>query len=298
LKNKTIIIIVGPTAVGKTRIAIELARHLTTKIISADSRQCFRELDIGVAKPSRTELESIHHYFINSHSIEDEVNAAIFEKLALKWAGEIFQEHENAIMVGGTGLYIRGFCEGLDEIPAVDPYIRREIQLQYEQNGIAGLQEEMLLTDPDFYKNGELQNPQRLMRALEVMRSTGRSISSYRSKQKKQRPFQMIKIGLLLDKETLHSNIDKRVDIMMEAGLLEEAKSLLPLRHLNGLQTVGYTELFSYLDGIISLEQAIDLIKKNTKQYAKRQMTWFRKYSEIRWLKPGDWQPAKMITQS
>ena len=298
MKNKTIIIIVGPTAVGKTRIAIELARHLTTKIISADSRQCFRELDIGVAKPSRTELESIHHYFINSHSIEDEVNAAIFEKLALKWAGEIFQEHENAIMVWGTGLYIRGFCEGLDEIPAVDPYIRREIQLQYEQNGIAGLQEEMLLTDPDFYKNGELQNPQRLMRALEVMRSTGRSISSYRSKQKKQRPFQMIKIGLLLDKETLHSNIDKRVDIMMEAGLLEEAKSLLPLRHLNGLQTVGYTELFSYLDGIISLEQAIDLIKKNTKQYAKRQMTWFRKYSEIRWLKPGDWQPAKMITQS
>ena len=275
-----------------------MAQHFNTSIISADSRQCFRELDIGVAKPSASALDSIQHYFINSHSIEEEVNAAVFEKLALKWADEIFQDHETAILVGGTGLYIKSFCEGLDEIPAVDPAIRNEIQLQYEQFGIGWLQEEIRLNDPHFYKTGEIQNPQRLMRALEVRRATGIPISGFRLKQKKSRPFHIIKTGLFSDKQTLHRNIDLRVDAMMDAGLLDEVKSLLSYRHQNALQTVGYTELFSYLDGIISLEQAVELIKKNTKQYAKRQITWFKRDSEIRWVEPGDGQLLKKITQS
>jgi tRNA dimethylallyltransferase len=298
LEDKTIIIIVGPTAVGKTKIALELAQRFNTKIISADSRQCFRELEKGVAKPSQSQLDSIQHYFINSHSIEEEVNAAVFEKLALKRADEIFLEHEIAIMVGGTGLYIKGFCEGLDEMPAIDPSIRREIQIHYEQDGLGWLQEEIRINDPGFYKTGEILNPQRLMRALEVKLATGSPISSFRLKQKKPRPFQMIKTGLLSDKGTLHHNIDNRVDAMMEAGLLDEVKSLLPYRHLNALQTVGYAELFSCLDGMISLEQAIDLIKKNTKRYAKRQTTWFKKDSEIKWLDPGEAQLLEKITQS
>lgn len=298
MKNKTVLIIAGPTAVGKTSLAIQLAEHLHTKIISADSRQCFKELNIGVAKPSDEELKSVHHYFINTFSVNEEVNAALFEKLALQWTEEIFKENDFAVMVGGTGLYIKSFCEGLDEMPAADLLIRQEIQLQFEQNGLMWLQNEIQKNDPEFYIKGEIQNPQRIMRALEIKLTTGKSILSFRSQQKKIRPFNIIKIGLQLTKEDLHRNINNRVDKMLNDGLLNEVKNLISYKNLNALQTVGYSELFNYLDEKKSLIEAIDLIKKNTRYYAKRQMTWFKKDNEMQWFSPTDFDAIKKITQS
>lgn len=282
----TIIIIVGPTAVGKTAAAIRLAQQEHTKIISADSRQCFRELNIGVAKPSVAELSAVHHYFINSHSIHEEVNAAVFEELALQWTTDILRETPTAFMAGGTGLYIKAFTDGLDDIPAVDPTIRRHLQLQYELNGIGWLQQEVNLHDPGFYAEGERQNPQRLLRALEVRLSTGRSILSFRSATNRQRSFQIRKIGLDLPKDELHRRIDDRVNYMIDQGLVEEVKGLLPYRHHNALQTVGYKEIFEYLDGSCSLDEAIANIKTNTRRYAKRQLTWFRKDPAVQWADP------------
>jgi tRNA dimethylallyltransferase len=287
LQEPTVIIIVGPTAVGKTAAAIRLAESLHTKIISADSRQCYRELNIGVAKPSPEELRAVQHYFINSHSIREEVNAALFEELALQWTGEIFREQSAlpaAIMVGGTGLYIKAFTEGLDEIPPTDPDIRQQLQQQYEQSGLAWLQQEIQQRDPAFYAAGEILNPQRLLRALEVRLSTGRSILSFRSHQPRERPFRIRKIGLELPKEELHRRIHDRVDNMMRQGLFEEAKSLLPFRAHNALQTVGYKEIFEHLDGKCSLDEAVANIKTNTRRYAKRQLTWFRKDPSIQWV--------------
>jgi tRNA dimethylallyltransferase len=288
VREPTIIIIVGPTAVGKTAAAIRLAQQEHTSIISADSRQCYRELNIGVAKPIREELEAVHHYFIDSHSIREEVNAAVFEELALQWTTDIFSQSSIAVMVGGTGLYIKAFTDGLDEIPAVDPAIRRQLQLQYELNGIGWLQQEVNLHDPAFYAEGERQNPQRLLRALEVRFSTGRSILSFRSGASRSRPFRIRKIGLDLPKEELHRRIHDRVDLLIEQGLVEEAKGLLPYRNHNALRTVGYQEIFEYLDGRCSLEEAIVNIKTNTRRYAKRQLTWFRKDPGIQWMNPDD----------
>ena len=286
--NKTCIIISGPTAVGKTSAAIQAARHFKTEIISADSRQCYKELNIGVAKPSAEELAAVKHHFINSHSIHEEVHAAGFEQYALQAAEKIFQQHDIAVMTGGTGLYIKAFCEGIDEIPPVLPGIREKIVEEFERSGLEWLQQQVKEQDPLYYSTGEIQNPQRLMRALEVVQSTGKSIRSFQQGKKIQRPFRIIKTALELPKEELHRNINHRVDQMMEQGLLEEVKTLVPWRHLNALQTVGYTELFDYLDGKHTLEQAVELIKKNTRQYAKRQMTWFRRDKEITWYSPSD----------
>jgi tRNA dimethylallyltransferase len=289
--QKTVVIIAGPTAVGKTAVAIELAKHFQTEIISADSRQCFKEMNIGVARPSEKELQQVKHYFIASHpiaigSVQDEVNAAIFEKFALEKVNAIFQKHDVAVMVGGTGLYIKAFCEGLDDVPAIDPEIRKKIIMDYEQKGLEWLQKEIEKKDPAFYKTGEIQNPQRLMRALEVVESTGQSILSFQKGEKVKKDFNIIKIGLELPKEELYQNINTRIDQMMELGLLEEVKNLLPYKNLNALQTVGYTEFFDHLDGKISLPEAVELIKKNTRHYAKRQMTWFKKDKEIQWFAP------------
>ena len=283
---KTVIVITGPTAVGKTAIAIKLAQHYQTEIISADSRQCYKELDFGVARPSEQELQEIKHHFIASHSIHEEVTAASFEQYALQKTYELFQQHDVIVMVGGTGLYIRAFCEGLDKIPPIDSSIREQILKLYDEKGIAWLQHEVSEKDPAFYEVGETQNPQRMMRALEVIEATGQSILSFRTGEKTHRDFNIIKIGLELSKEELHRNIDVRVDKMMEAGLLEEVKSLLPHRHENALQTVGYAELFDFLDGKITLEKAVEQIKTNTRQYAKRQLTWFRKDKNIEWFTP------------
>jgi tRNA dimethylallyltransferase len=291
----TVIVIVGPTAVGKTAAAIRLARQLGTKIISADSRQCFRELNIGVAKPSPRELSAVPHYFIDSHSIQEEVNAAIFEKLALQWTEEIFRTSPWVVMVGGTGLYIKAFTEGLDDIPPADESIRFHIQQQYELRGIGWLQEEIKKYDPDFYEKGEILNPQRLMRALEVRLTTGQSILSFRSREPKPRPFNIRTIGIGLPKEQLHERIHNRVDQMIRDGLLEEVKTLLPYREHNALQTVGYRELFEYLDGKCTLDTAITNIKTNTRQYAKRQLTWFRRDRSTQWIAPNDPFPLPQI---
>ena len=284
MATKTVIIIAGPTAVGKTAVAIELAKQLSTEIISADSRQCYKELRIGVARPSEGELSRVQHHFIASHSIHEKVTAAGFESYALQKAAEIFEHHDQLVMVGGTGLYIKAFCEGLDEIPEVKVEIRNEIIDAYKAKGLDWLQEEIQRLDPKFYQEGEIRNPHRLIRALEVVRSTGQSVLSFRKGEKKPRPFNVMKIALDLPKQQLHQNIDTRVEQMMEAGLEKEARALYPLRHLQALQTVGYKELFDHFNGEITLSQAIELIKKNTRQYAKRQMTWFRKDGEFEWV--------------
>ena len=284
--KKTCIVIVGPTAVGKTPLAIQVAQHFKTEIISADSRQCFKELNIGVAKPSAEELAMVKHHFINSHSIKDEVNAAVFEQYALKKIGEIFSKNDFAVMVGGTGLYVKAFCNGIDEVPVIKPEIREKITADFEWEGLEWLQKEVEKNDPLYYAKGEIKNPQRMMRALEVKLSTGRSIVEFQTQQKKQRDFDIIKIGLELPKDQLHRNINKRVDAMMQQGLLNEVKKLEPFKKLNALQTVGYRELFGYLAGDLLLEDAVEIIKINTRQYAKRQMTWFKKDGEIKWCAP------------
>jgi len=283
-QQKTVIIICGPTAVGKTAVAISIAKHFKTEIISADSRQCFKELKIGVARPSDEELKEVPHHFIASHFITENINAAFFEKYALQEVSELFKNHNIVIMVGGTGLYIKSFCEGLDEIPSIDESIRKKIIENYESKGLTWLRQEVKNKDPEFYKVGEVQNPQRLMRALEVIESTGQSILSFRKNKKVKRDFRIIKIGLELPKEELHANINLRVDKMIDDGLVEEARSLNGYRDVNALQTVGYSEIFEHLDGKISLETSIEEIKKNTRQYAKRQMTWFKKDKEINWV--------------
>ncbi|RXK85457.1 tRNA (adenosine(37)-N6)-dimethylallyltransferase MiaA [Filimonas effusa] len=283
-----IIIIAGPTAVGKTALAIEIAKRLDTAIISADSRQCFGELGIGVAKPSATELQQVQHYFIDSHSVHDNVNAVVFEQYALKATNDIFSKHNNcAVMVGGTGLYIKAFCEGLDNIPDVPEDIRQKVTTAFEEKGLQWLQQEIQEKDPAFWAVAEQQNPQRLMRALEVWYATGQSIEAFRIAHKTQRPFKIIKIGLELDRPLLYDRINARVDIMMQEGLLEEARALQPLQHLNALQTVGYREFFNFFNGEYTLEQAIDMLKQNTRHYAKRQLTWFKRDPAIQWFQPA-----------
>jgi tRNA dimethylallyltransferase len=294
--KKTVVIICGPTGAGKTSVAIQIAKHFQTEIISADSRQCFQELNIGVARPSVQELTEVKHHFIASYSIHEEVNAAVFEKFALEKTKELFQQHDVIVMVGGTGLYIKAFSEGLDSIPGIDPAIREDIIHNYETKGLEWLQQEVKLKDPLFYEKGEIQNPQRMMRALEVMESTGQSIVSFHKTAKTKRDFTIINIGLELPKEELHRNINTRTDKMMEAGLLNEVKDLLPYKTLNALQTVGYKELFDHLQGDISLDDAVGQIKTNTRQYAKRQMTWFKKDRSIRWFHPNELEKMKELT--
>ena len=284
--NKTCIVIAGPTAVGKTSFAIQLAQQLNTQIISADSRQCFKELNIGVAKPSPEQLQQVKHYFINSHSVNDEVNAVVFEQYALQKVNEIFAQHNTAVMVGGTGLYIKAFCNGIDAVPAVDIAIREKIIAGYELLGLEWLQTEVQKNDPAYFTKGEIKNPQRLMRALEVKLSSAQSILDFQTQQKKQRDFNIIKLGLELPKEELYKNINSRVDEMIVQGLTKEVEDLYQYKNLNALQTVGYKELFDYADGVLPLEKAIEQIKLNTRHYAKRQMTWFKKDVEMKWLSP------------
>ena len=292
--NKTCILIVGPTAVGKTSLAVKTALRYNTEIISADSRQCFKELNIGVAKPSADELQQVKHHFISSISIKDEMNAAMYEQYALGKINEIFKKHDVAVMVGGTGLYVKTFCNGIDEVPVIDEKIREKINADFEWEGLEWLQKEVEKNDPVYFAKGEIKNPHRLLRALEVKLSTGKSIIEFQTQQKKKRDFDIVKIGLELPKEQLHKNINSRVDAMMKAGLLDEVKKLQPYKKLNALQTVGYRELFGHLVGDLPLEDAVEIIKINTRQYAKRQMTWFKKDEEITWCEP-DFEMAKSL---
>lgn len=276
MKNKTCFIVCGATAVGKTSHATDLAKKYNTQIISADSRQCYRELGIGVAKPSAEELNSIHHYFINSHSIHDEVNVKVFERYALNAVNKIFEANDFAVMAGGTGLYIKAFCQGIDDVPEVNNTLRKEIGEGYITKGLQWLQEKIKEKDPAYFSTGEMANPQRIMRALEVKLTTGNSILDFQSGEKTEREFEIKIINLEMPRSDLYERINRRVDDMMHQGLLEEAENLNPFRHLNALQTVGYRELFQYLDGKISLNEAIEKIKKNTRHFAKRQITWFK----------------------
>lgn len=289
----TCIVIVGPTAVGKTALAIRVAEQFQTSVISADSRQCFREMSIGVAKPSTEELARVHHYFINSHSIQQEVNAAVFEQYALQSVNQIFAHRPVAVMTGGTGLYVKAFCEGLDDIPPVSLEVREQISRQYEQQGLSWLQQQVAQLDPVYYSTGEIHNPQRLIRALEVKMATGQSIRTYQQGNKATRPFKIVKIGLDLPRPLLYENINRRVGIMMAQGLQEEVRSLLPWKHLNALQTVGYNELFDYFGGQKSLPEAVEAIKTNTRHYAKRQLTWFKKDVETQWFSPNNEQQVQ-----
>lgn len=281
---KTVIVIAGPTASGKTSLAIEAAKHFNTEIISADSRQCYHELNIGVARPSPEQLNEVVHHFIASHSIHENITAAYFEQYALEKCNELFRVHDFIIMVGGTGLYLKAFYDGLDKIPVVDEVTRQRIQGKYQERGIEWLTAELNEKDPLFSERGEMKNPQRMMRALEVVESTGHSILSFRNTVKPPREFNIVKLCIDIPRDLLTRNINARVDQMIANGLAEEARHLLPSRHLNALQTVGYSELFEFFDGKIPFEKAVENIKTNTRQYAKRQMTWFRKDPGFRWI--------------
>jgi tRNA dimethylallyltransferase len=280
---KTVYIIVGPTAVGKTAFAISLAQALQTDIISADARQCYHEMKIGVARPSQMELDSVPHHFIGSHSINDNVNAAVFENFALEKVDEIFKQKDAVVMVGGTGLYVKAFCEGLDLIPEIDPEIREGIIKQYEKLGLRWLQKEVSVKDPAYWAKGEKLNPQRLMRALEVMLGTQASILSFQQKNKAIRPFNIVKIGMEMPRPLLYERINQRVLNMVDDGLEQEVKSLLPNFNLNALQTVGYKEWVPFFEGNLEKLSVIESIQQNTRHYAKRQMTWFKKDPEIKW---------------
>jgi len=288
MKHKKVIVIAGPTAAGKTALAVKVAQYFNTAVISADSRQCYKEISIGTAKPGPAELAAVPHYFINSHSIREEVNAGIFEKLALQYAEEVWKNNDVVVLCGGTGLYIKAFCQGIDDIPAAPAAIRQEVIARYEQEGLSWLQEEVKAKDPGFYAVGEVQNPQRLMRALEVFLATGKSILAFRTGNVTKRDFEIIKTGIELEKPQLHANIETRVKQMMKDGLVEEVRSVSEFRSHNALQTVGYTEIFDYLDGKVSLKEAEELVVIHTRQYAKRQMTWFKKDKDIRWYGRGE----------
>jgi tRNA dimethylallyltransferase len=282
----TVYIVVGPTAVGKTKYAIELAQRLNTEIISADARQCYQELNIGVARPSGSELATVPHHFIASHSIQETVNAGVFEQYALAKTTTLLAQNGSVVMVGGTGLYIKAFVEGIDQIPTIDAAVRQQIQEDISLKGMDWLQAQIQKLDPAYWAmadQGEQQNTQRLSRALEVMIGTGQSILSFQQQQKKIRPFDIQKIGLALPRPQLYERINQRVLQMIEMGLEEEVRTLLPQFHLNALQTVGYQEWKSYFEGNQTKDAVIDAIQQSTRHYAKRQMTWFKKDLDIQW---------------
>ncbi|MDA9555261.1 tRNA (adenosine(37)-N6)-dimethylallyltransferase MiaA [Pelobium sp.] len=288
MKNKKLIVIVGPTAIGKTALAIEIAKEYQTEIISADSRQFYKEMSIGTAKPNAIELAQAKHHFIDSHSINEDVSVGSFEKEVIKKIEELFQIHDVLVMVGGSGLYINAVLYGFDEIPKADEALRNKLNKEIEEKGIADLQEKLKQLDPVYFSEVDINNPQRIIRALEVCISTGKPFSSYRKTEVKNRSFESILIGLDMDRAQLYERINLRVDEMIQNGLLDEVSFLQPYQHLNALKTVGYSEVFKYLNGEWTLEQAIDKIKQNTRNFAKRQLTWFRKYPEIHWFEPSN----------
>jgi len=286
--TKTLVVIAGPTAVGKTDTAIWLAKHYGAVVVSADSRQFYREMSIGTAKPNADELAAAKHYFINSHSITKDFNVGDYEKQALALLDVLFKERNVVVLAGGSGLYIKAVCEGFDDLPDADPGIRHRLNQDFTEMGIHYLQEKLKTADPEYYQQVDLNNPQRIMRALQVFESTGKPFSSFRKAAANKRPFNIVKFCMNLPREVLYGRINRRVDMMIEQGLIDEVRALLPYRHLNALNTVGYSELFDYFDGKSDLDTAINLIKQNTRNFAKRQLTWFRKDKEMHWVEPGN----------
>lgn len=285
---KTLIVIAGPTASGKTAFSIALAKALKTVIISADSRQFYKEMSIGTAAPTPDELSQVKHYNVHNISIEDKYDVAEYEKDVLELLKTLFQEHDSVILTGGSGLFIDAVCNGIDEMPDITAETREKVENLYREGGLRALQNAVQQLDPEYFSIVDQQNPRRLQRALEVCYQTGKTFTSYRQRQTKPRDFNIIKFALLWDRETLKHRIDLRVDMMMEQGLLEEARSLYPMRHLNALNTVGYKELFAYFDGNCTLKEAIEQIKIHTHQYAKRQMTWLHKDDTYIWVKTDE----------
>jgi len=283
------VILAGPTAVGKTALSIQLAKQFQTEIISADSRQFYTEMEIGTAKPTLEEMEGVAHHFINSKSIHDDYNVGQFEKDALKKLEKLFLEHDVVLVVGGSGLYVKALCEGIDDMPSIPAEIRQKLNAEYVQNGLEFLQNEVKQCDPKYFEIVDQQNPQRLIRALELYRATGKNMSYYRAqKNEVERPFNIVKVGLERPREELYERINLRMDQMIAEGLFEEAQALYTYKHLNALQTVGYSEIFGYLDGICDRDEAVRLLKRNSRRYAKRQMTWFKRDSEFRWFSAED----------
>lgn len=287
MKNLFLICVVGPTAVGKTAMAIDVANHFHAEIISADSRQFYQELEIGTAKPNKEELSQAKHHFIDSLSITDEYDVGRFEKEAIEKIADLHNSNRVVVMAGGSGLFVNAVCQGLDEFPPVKEGMRDELNQSLQREGLEGLVDELREKDPVYAEIVDLKNPQRVIRALEVIRSTGKPFSSFRKKSVKERPFQSIKIGLSLDRNLLYERIDQRMDQMIGSGLFEEAECFLEYKDLNALQTVGYQEIFPYLEGEYDKEEAIRLLKRNSRRYAKRQLTWFKKDESVHWFQPN-----------
>jgi tRNA dimethylallyltransferase len=283
-KNKTLIVIVGPTAVGKTKAAIEVAEYFDTEIISADSRQFFKELKIGVASPSKSELNRVKHHFIANKSIHDYYNVYKYENEALDLISILFEKHDFIVLTGGSGLYVDAVCKGIDELPDPDETLRNELLAKFKENGIEYLRQQLKILDEEYYYSVDLANHKRLLRAIEVCLTTGKTFSSLRKNTFKTRPFNIIKIGLNMERTILYERINTRVDNMIENGLINEVENLLPFKHLNALNTVGYKELFEYFDGKVKIEEATENIKTHTRRYAKRQLTWFFRDKDIKWI--------------
>ncbi len=285
---KTLIVITGPTAVGKTALCLDIAQHYGIPIINADSRQIYKELQIGTASPTAEQLSQVKHYFVGTLSLNDYYSASLFEQQVLEILDSEFREHDYALMTGGSMMYIDAVCNGIDDIPTVDDETREKLKSRLANEGLEPLVEELRKLDPEYYEIVDKQNPRRVVHGLEICLMTGKTYTSFRKREKKQRPFRIIKIGLNRDREELYNRINQRVDQMMNDGLLKEAQQLYPMRQMNALNTVGYKEMFTYLDGIWSLEEATERIKGNTRRYARKQLTWYKKDEQIRWFHPDD----------
>ena len=288
MSTKRLIVIVGPTGSGKTDLSITVAEHFHVPIISTDSRQFYRGIPIGTAQPDAEQLQRVEHHFIASRELTDDFNCGAYEAEALQSLEQLFQKHDVVVAVGGSGLYIKALCEGMDNMPEVTPELRESLAQRLSEEGLEALCEELRERDPEFYEQVDLKNQARVVRALEVCIASGRPYSSFRTGERRKRNFDIIKIGVDMPREELYERIDRRVDIMVEQGLEQEARSVSHLRHLNSLQTVGYREMFDYFDGTTTREEAIELIKRNSRRYAKRQLTWFRRDEEIAWFNPKE----------
>lgn len=284
--QKSLIVVIGPTGIGKTKTSIRIANHFNTEIISADSRQIFKELKIGTAAPSESELKEAKHHNIGTHSIHDYYSAWEFEQDALKLIDKLFKEHDQLVLTGGSMMYIDAVCKGIDELPTIDQELRDQLKQQYDLEGIESIRRQLKQLDPDFYQQVDLMNPKRVIHAVEICLMTGKPYSSLRTNTVKPRPFNIIKIGLEMDREKIYERINLRVDQMVVDGLINEAKKFFPYKHLNSLNTVGYKELFAYFNGEYDLNKGVELVKRNSRRYAKKQLTWFKRDSEIHWFNP------------
>lgn len=290
--SKTLIVITGPTAVGKTDLCLDIAKYFGIPIINADSRQIYREIKIGTAAPTEEQLQQVRHYFVGTQALTDYYSASIYEQEVMSLLDTLFQTSDYALLSGGSMMYIDALCNGIDDIPTVDDETRNTLKRRLAEEGLESLCEQLRVLDPEHYEIVDKKNPRRVVHALEICLMTGRTYTSFRTNEHKERPFNIIKIGLTRDREIIYERINRRVDIMMEQGFLDEARSVYPLRHLNALNTVGYKELFAYLDGTWSLDEAIERIKGNTRRYARKQLTWYKKDPLVTWFSPDD---KKMI---